>query len=287
MSDSDSNRIFIVEDDLQQADMLSAFFDTLGYEVFTSAWGEEAVEGIGEQLPDVVLLDINLPDIDGYEVCRRLRRTRRTKHLPVIFLTKRRALKDKLAGLELGAVDYIAKPFDVQELRLRVRNALHRSQLKALHNPITGLPEGPLVKERLEEMLQEEEWGLVFTTVQGLDKFRDRYGFVAADDVTRALGLMIANAVQENSVSDTFIGHTNPEEFVIVTDSVQCEELARRCRLRLEPSLPYFYPASDRPGLDRLPEAERLSVRVACLRSRDGEYQQIGDLGAALSGLFQ
>ncbi len=102
--------------------------------------------------PDLTILDIRLPDIDGYEVARRLRSNRRTEDIPIIFLTEKRNRVDRLQGLEIGADDYITKPFDIQELRLRVRNALRRSSHGALNNPVTNLPEGGLVDERLREL---------------------------------------------------------------------------------------------------------------------------------------
>jgi len=144
--DKNSQKIFIVEDDNDLAEMLRAYFRVQGYSVSVASRGHDGVTGITEDVPDVVVLDIRLPDIDGYEVCRQLRRSRKTQHVPVIFLTEKREREDKLAGLELGAVDYITKPFDIQELRLRVRNALRRAQMSTLLNPVTGLPEGTLVR---------------------------------------------------------------------------------------------------------------------------------------------
>jgi DNA-binding response OmpR family regulator len=279
----EKKQIFIVEDDLDLADMLTTYFQAQEYEVRSAIRGEKAISQIKEELPDVIVLDIQLPGIDGYEVCRRLRRSRSTRHLPVIFLTERRKRDDKLAGLELGAVDYITKPFDIQELRLRIRNALRRAEFHNLHNPVTGLPEGPLVKERLEKLLQQPAWGIVLTTIRGLERFRDDYGFVAADDVTRAVSLMITNALQENDAIDDFIGHTGAVDFIIITDPGRCPKLAERCRLRLEPAVPYFYPVSDRERIDQLPESERLTIQVVCLSSRDGRYRSLDELGKALN----
>ncbi|MFW5940751.1 MAG: response regulator [bacterium] len=279
------HKIFIIEDDVEVADMLMAFFSSQGYETDTASWGEEALSQIREDLPDVVLLDIRLPDIDGYEVCRRLRQSRRTQHLPIIFLTERRERKDKLAGLELGAVDYITKPFDIQELRLRVRNALQRANLQGMHNPITGLPEGPLVEEQIEALLQRPGWGLVFASIRGLDRFRDQYGFVAADDVTRAVSLMLANALKENGEVDAFIGHTSAEEFVILTDAARSEKLAAASRARLESAVQYFYPAIERERVNDLPESERLDIRVASLSAEDGKFTKLSDVGEALHAL--
>jgi DNA-binding response OmpR family regulator len=117
--------ILIVEDQANTAEMLTTYLRGQGYEVTAVGWGRDALAFVEGTIPDLVLLDIRLPDIDGYEVCRRLRIRQRTKNIPVIFLTERREREDKLMGLATGAVDYITKPFDVQELRLRVQNVLH------------------------------------------------------------------------------------------------------------------------------------------------------------------
>ncbi len=134
-------KILIVEDDPDVAEMLNAYFRVQGYEVFTVNWGEDGVRAGQSVAPDLIILDIRLPDIDGFEVARRLRSDRRTNEIPIIFLTEKRDRGDRLQGLEVGADDYITKPFDVQELRLRVRNALKRVSQGSLTNPVSGLPE--------------------------------------------------------------------------------------------------------------------------------------------------
>ncbi len=271
-------KIFIVEDDLDLSEMLSAYFRVQGYDVSTASRGEDAVAAMSKDIPDVAVLDIRLPDIDGFEVCRRLRRARRTQNLPVIFLTEKRERDDKLSGLELGAVDYITKPFDIQELRLRVRNALRRARLSTLLNPVTGLPEGALVKERLEQMLKFPDWGVVLAGIHGLSKFRDRFGFVAADDVSRAVTLMIANAVQESGTGDDFVGHADSGDFIILTTAERSPKLAERCMVRLQPSIQYFYPALDRQRLHEMPEEERLGVYVAAVSSTDVSVSTLEEL---------
>ncbi len=152
--------ILIVEDDLDVADMLNAYFRVQGYEVLTVNWGEDGVRAAETSRPDLIILDIRLPDIDGYEVAKRVRAKRNTREIPIIFLTEKRSRQDRLMGLEIGGDDYITKPFDVQELRLRVRNALRRNNQGTLTNPVTSLPEGPLVDERLGELLQEKDWAI-------------------------------------------------------------------------------------------------------------------------------
>src|SRR4030095_4368978 len=146
--------------------MLNAYFRVQNYEVMTAAWGKDAVQISSENPIDLIVLDIRLPDIDGYEVCRQLRTQRRTQDTPIIFLTEKRDRVDKLQGLELGVVDYITKPFDIQELRLRVRNALSRVALQSTTNPVTDLPENELVEEKLNSLiLAENEWALVLMAI--------------------------------------------------------------------------------------------------------------------------
>lgn len=276
-------KILIVEDDVDLAEMLSAYFRVQGYSVTTAAWGEDAVRIVKQgHVPDIAVLDIGLPDIDGYEVCRRIRKVRRARSIPIIFFTERRERENVLSGLELGAVDYITKPFDIQELRLRIRNALRRSQMETLVNPVTGLPEGQLVQEQLEQMLADKDWGLVFAGIRGLDKFRDRYGFVAADDVARAVSLMIANAMQESGAEEDFVGHVDLVDFVIISSTDRYKSVADSCRVRLQPSIKYFYPAIDRQRIDDIPPGDRLSVQVLMVSSANGSFSTINDLWKVL-----
>jgi len=277
------SKIFVVEDDIDLSEMLTAYFKVQGYEVFHAGRGEDAVRMITDTSPDIAVLDIRLPDIDGYEVCRRLRQNRRTQDLPVIFLTEKRDREDKLTGLELGAVDYITKPFDIQELRLRVRNALRRFQRNAQVNPVTGLPEGNMMVERLEDALHRPDWGIVLAEVRGLNKFRDKYGFVAADDVSRAVTLMLTNAVQELGNSEDFVGHADTGDFLMMTSSANADKLARRCDMRLRASIPYFYPAMEQHRIKDLTDSERLNVHVVSLSSKEHQFTDLESLFAALA----
>lgn len=276
--------IFIVEDDVDLCEMLSAYFRVQGYDVQNANRGEDAVKAIQEQLPDLAVLDIRLPDIDGFEVCRKMREGRRTQSIPVIFLTEKREQTDIYGGLQLGAVDYITKPFDIQELRLRVRNALKRTQLTNQFNPVTSLPEGSIVGEQLDKLLAQPDWGVVYIQMGGLTAFRDKYGFVAADDVTRAVSVMIGNALKDAGSPDDFIGHTNSHDYVILTTAGRQKRLADRCRMRLQPSIQYFYPALDRNRVKLLPEAERLSIQVSSMSAVDNNPSEVRALIRTVPG---
>src|SRR5210317_1934855 len=136
----EKGRILVVEDDPDISNLLRIYFDSQGYKVSVAPKGKDALQICRRDLPNVIVLDSQLPDIDGYEVCRRLRGNLRTSHIPILFLTQRDERSDKIAGLELGADDYITKPFDIEELKLRVEGAIRRSTREALTHPVTNLP---------------------------------------------------------------------------------------------------------------------------------------------------
>ena len=270
------SKILIVEDDLDVAEMLNAYFRVQGYEVFTVNWGEDGIRAAQTVLPDLVILDIRLPDIDGYEVARRVRSDRRTHEIPIIFLTEKRERIDRLQGFEVGADDYITKPFDVQELRLRVRNALKRMSQGSLTNPVSGLPEGPLVEERLSEVIHKSGWALLHISINHLDSFREAYGFVASDDVLRAISLMIHNTMKETGSTDDFLGHLSPTDFAVVVSPSNLEPFQERIRSRLEQSLDYFYPIKDREQASK--RQDRLSIQISEVPSVYGRYTSVDQL---------
>jgi len=269
-------KILIVEDDLDVAEMLNAYFRVQGYEVFTVNWGEDGVRAGQTILPDLIIQDIRLPDIDGYEVARRLRSDRRTQEIPIIFLTEKRERIDRLQGFEVGADDYITKPFDVQELRLRVRNALRRVSQGSLTNPVSGLPEGPLVEERLSDVIHKSGWALLHISINHLEAFREAYGFVASDDVLRAISLMIHNTMKESGSPEDFLGHISPTDFVVVVAPENMPPFQDRIRSRLEQSLDYFYPIKDRELASKRPD--RLSIKVNEIPSVFGRFTSVDQL---------
>jgi len=280
---SEKPRILFVEDDLDLSEMLTTFFGGQGYEIQAAAWGEEALHLAHDFLPDLVVLDIRLPDIDGFEVCRRLRAQHRTQHVPVIFLTEKRDRVHKLSGLGLGVVDYITKPFDIQELRLRVRNVLQRTSKTAIINAVTRLPEGPLVDERLNAMLgSDEAWAVLLIRLMGLDSFRDWYGFVAADDVLRAASLLIRNAVRGAGTGADLVAHLSAHEFLVVTDEIHIGPIRERIEARLAQTMAYFYPLKDRDKVLQAQQDERLRLTLGQISHASRPFDSLDALKQTL-----
>lgn len=280
--DGNSRHILIVEDDTNTAEMLSAYFSSVGYQVSHAAWGRDALKIATETLPDLIVLDIHLPDIDGFEVCLTLRGQRRTEHTPIIFLTERRERMDRLTGLELGAVDYITKPFDVQELRFRVRNVLRRSNLDTLLHATTGLPTSVLVEEQIERAGENARLAVIGVALQEMQAFGDAYGFVTHDDVLRAVALILKNTATEILNADPFVGQLDTYQFVLLAPSGQEGYVAlERLEQRLSEAISFFYPYRDWEGGARSDGAPlpRINFDIKFLSSdqipREGGLRQL------------
>lgn len=239
-------RILIVEDDFDISNMLRIYFESQGYEPTVATRGEEALEICRRSLPNLVILDIMLPDINGYEVCRRLRANLRTSHIPIIFLTQRDERSDQIAGLELGADDYVTKPFDLQLLLLRVQGALRRANWLNLTSPVTGLPSSKLVEEQLRQIMRRKDWSVLYIGISHIGDFNDVYGFVAGDDVLRFTAMLLAETVDELGSGSDFIGHIGGDDFLIISTPETSPEIKERLMQRFNEEVVTFYNFKDR-----------------------------------------
>jgi len=239
-------RILVVEDDFDISNMLRIYFTSQGYEVVVAGRGGEALDRTRQQLPHVIVLDIMLPDIDGYGVCQQLRTNLRTSHIPIIFLTQKDERSDRIAGLELGADDYITKPFDIEELRLRVQNAMRRAERESLTNPTTGLPSGRLNEEQLRLLMRKPDWGLLYIGIDGLDDFNNAYGFLAGDDVLRFVALLLSETVDAMGTPDDYIGHVGGDKFMIITKADRGKPLADALKTKFANGILSHYSFIDR-----------------------------------------
>jgi DNA-binding response OmpR family regulator len=250
-------RLLVVEDDADIANMLKIYFGGMDFEVDIAPRGGLALEKTRTVLPHLIVLDIMLPDIDGYEVCRTLRTNTRTSHIPVIFLTQKDERSDKLQGLELGADDYITKPFDIEELKLRVQGAIRRSERESLTDPRSGLPAGRLIEEQLRRIIRLEDWALLDLRVNNFEPFRDVYGFVAGDDVLRFTAMLLSEVVDELGTSSDFIGHAGGDNFIIITKYESVEAIRARVKTRFAGEVQTHYNFMDRQqGFIQVPKPE-------------------------------
>jgi PleD family two-component response regulator len=256
-------RLLVVEDDIDIGNMLKIYFSGMDFDVDVAVRGKDALDKTKQVLPHLIVLDIMLPDIDGYEVCRNLRTNMRTSHIPVIFLTQKDERSDKLQGLELGADDYITKPFDIEELKLRVQGAIRRSERESLTDPRSGLPAGRLIEDQLRRIIRERGWALLDARVNSFETFKDVYGFVAGDDVLRFTSMLIGEVVDELGTTSDFIGHAGGDNFIIITKEEKAEAMKARLKERFDTEVQTHYNFMDRQqGFVQAPATDGTTVKV-------------------------
>jgi PleD family two-component response regulator len=257
-------RLLVVEDDIDIGNMLKIYFSGMDFDVDVAVRGSDALEKTKQVLPHLIVLDIMLPDIDGYEVCRNLRTSMRTSHIPVIFLTQKDERSDKLQGLELGADDYITKPFDIEELKLRVQGAIRRSERESLTDPRSGLPAGRLIEDQLRRIIRERGWALLDARVNNFEPFKDVYGFVAGDDVLRFTAMLIGEVVDELGTTSDFIGHAGGDNFIVITKEAKADAIKARLKERFDNEVQTHYNFMDRQqGFVNAPSSDGTTVKVS------------------------
>lgn len=239
-------RLLIVEDDNDIATMLRLYFASQGYEVDIAGRGSEALEKTRQSMPHLIILDIMLPDFDGFEVCRTLRTHTRTSHVPIIFLTQKDERSDKLQGLELGADDYITKPFDIEELKLRVQRAISRAEQQSLTDPRSGLPSGRLIEEQLRRIFQSDGWAFMDVRINAFSAFTEVYGFVAGDDVLRFTAMLLNEVVNQLGTPEDFIGHVGGSNFILITAQERAEAIRKTLKERFAQEVLAHYNFLDR-----------------------------------------
>lgn len=256
-------RLLVVEDDIDIGNMLKIYFSGMDFDVDVAMRGADALEKTKQVLPHLIVLDIMLPDIDGYEVCRTLRTNMRTSHIPVIFLTQKDERSDKLQGLELGADDYITKPFDIEELKLRVQGAIRRSERESLTDPRSGRPAGRLIEDQLRRIIREKGWALLDAGINHFDPFKNVYGFVAGDDLIRFTSKLIEEVVDELGTTSDFIGHPGGDNFIVITTEQKAEAIKSRLKERFNQEVQTHYNFMDRQqGFVQSPASNGTMVKV-------------------------
>jgi diguanylate cyclase (GGDEF)-like protein len=243
-----------------------------GYEVYTAADGEEALEVAKERSPELVILDVMMPRMDGYEVCQRLRQDSRTSHMCIIMLTAKSMSADKVLGLTSGADDYISKPFDPMELVARVKTTLRRTREMTAMSPLTGLPGNIQIEAEMKRRVAAgEPCAVLWLDLDNFKAFNDRYGWVRGDTAITYL----ADVLREVSATreETWTGHIGGDDFVMVTAATAAEDLCEAIVKRFDRDVRDLYDPAD---------AERGTVRITDRLGRELEYPLLSvSIGAA------
>lgn len=219
--------VLVVDDDFDIARYVELNLSLEGFAVHVAHDGQEAMAKAQTLRPDAVLLDVMMPGLDGYEVCRRLRSNARTSHCAIIMLTAKSLSADTVLGLTAGADDYISKPFDPPELVARVRAALRRARQLRDVSPLTGLPGNSEITRQVERLVAEgEPFALIHADLDHFKAFNDRYGFLRGDEAIKATADVLQAVMTAYEDGVCFLGHVGGDDFVILTTPDAVEEVS-------------------------------------------------------------
>jgi DNA-binding response OmpR family regulator len=239
--------IVIVEDESDIAKLIATRLSADGFRCVEVNRGDEAFDVAVTERPDLVLLDVMLPGIDGIEVCRQLRTDPRTASVGIIMLTALSLARDRIAGLEAGADDYVDKPFNMDELVARVHTSLRRGRQLRASSPLTGLPGNFEIKARLDAKISDgEPFALLHIDIDGFKAYNDHYGFLRGDRAIVLTAGIIQSAVAEAARSVCFVGHIGGDDFVAVCAPEDAERLAAQIIEGFDRAAPTLYDVEDR-----------------------------------------
>jgi diguanylate cyclase (GGDEF)-like protein len=263
--------VLVVDDDPFIARLLEIELNASGYDVRVASDGLRALEMARESCPDLVLADVMMPNMDGFELTRRLRRDSRTASVSVIMLTTRGLSADKLEGFSAGADDYIVKPFDTPELLARIRGVLRRAKEMRQQSPLTGLPGNVRIEEEIEQRVQKgAQFAILYADLDHFKAFNDHYGFLRGDQAIQFTARVIQDTSSEITGPDGFVGHIGGDDFVVVCEADEAEEVAELLVQRFDAAVPDLYDEVDR---------ERGCIAVT---NRRGEVQQFPFLSISI-----
>jgi PleD family two-component response regulator len=244
-----SQRILIVDDEEHIRKIVKFQLEKAGYVVDTAEDGLKALAAVEAVAPDLVLLDLMMPNMDGYEVCRRLKSSYQTNHIPIIMVTAKADLENKLQGFEDGANDYIAKPFAVTELLLRVRNVLQWSQLQRQANPLTGLPGNVAIEKELERRLSSgARFVFMYADIDNFKAFNDHYGYRRGDEAIKLTARIVVDAVKNDGNTEDFVGHVGGDDFIVISTPERFESVANHITRKFDENIVRLF---DKGDIDR------------------------------------
>ncbi|XXF80759.1 response regulator [Myxococcaceae bacterium GXIMD 01537] len=259
-------RVLVVDDDAKIASICREVLESLGFEVLVAGSLEEARAALRERRPDVMLLDVTLPDGDGFGFIEEIKAERASGHISVIFVSARTETSTKVRALKLGGDDYLTKPFDALELGARVESVLRRKEQELSSSPTTQLPgSGAIEREVQRRLLARRPFAFCYLDLDNLKAYNDYYGFAKADGVVRQTGDLLREIFTQEGVAGDFLGHVAGDDFVFVTSPESVDRLCSRVIESFDRIIPLYYDRQDRErghieAEDRFGEKRRFPI---------------------------
>lgn len=218
-------KIVIAEDDDAIAHMVNMSLGDAGFLCLRARDGEEALRLVKAHDPDLLVLDVMMPRVDGLEVARRLKADVMWSRTPILMLTALATTDDQVAGLEAGADSYMAKPFDLREMSARVKALIRAARRERDRNPTTNLPGSRAIDEEIEGALKSgKPTAVVHIDILNFDAYADSIGIARSEDTVRNVGQWLLESARNASGGGAFVGHVGGSDFLAVISPEHVEK---------------------------------------------------------------
>jgi len=287
-------KILIVDDDPDILDVLKITLEAEGYEVIEAHDGKEALDIIKRTNPDLLITDFKMPKMCGDELCSNLKDDILVQHMPIIMLTGKGEVTDKVHGINAGADDYMVKPFEPQELVARVKMVLRRTVRDLDANPLTRLPGNVSILNEIQGRIDKNElFSVCYADLDKFKAFNDKYGFKKGDEVIKNTARILIESVQEKGTPEDFIGHIGGDDFVVITTPEKTKGLCKNIIAKFDLMVPELYTEEDRKkgyimARDRQKRKRKIafiSISIAVVSNEKKKIKhvaEVGELGAEL-----
>jgi diguanylate cyclase (GGDEF)-like protein len=284
--------ILIVDDEPDIVTTWAMRLERQGYHVQTARNGQEGLARMIDRLPDLVLLDIVMPKINGLDLCRRLKQHHITSRIPIIMLTAKGTLQDKILGIETGADDYITKDTEPTEVEARIRMVLRRYKENIEANPLTQLPGNNAIETRLKGLLATgQEFAVGYADLDNFKAYNDKYGFHQGDEVIRYTGQVVVQAVKREGTDTDFVGHIGGDDFVFISNPAVIDQVSRAIIQAVQTDIPRFYNGDDqergyivtqnRQGRNQ--QFPLMTISIAIVSNQQRRITSIGEIAQTAS----
>lgn len=283
------DKIMVVDDDRDIAKFIEVTLVNAGFDVVVAHDGREALEKVSERRPDLVLLDIMLPTLDGFEVAHELRRHAHLTGMGIIIVTARGLPEDRLRGLSIGVDDYIVKPFEPDILLARVRAALRRIQQMRSLSPLTGLPGTVVIEQEIRRRLDRGDgFALLYADLDSFKALNDTQGWDVGNRVILAAARVLDAVLTRFAGADGFVGHIGGDDFAALVPADIAEEAAAWICERFDEEVQAFYGPEELErgfveAVDRRGEQVRyplVSISVGIATTRVRAFGHFGEVVA-------
>jgi DNA-binding response OmpR family regulator len=210
-------KIVIAEDDDAIAHMVNMALGDAGFLCLRARDGDEALRLVKQHDPDLLVLDVMMPRVDGLEVARRLKADVMWSRTPILMLTALASVDNQVQGLEAGADAYMSKPFDLRELGARVKALIRAARRERDRSPTTNLPGSRAIDEEIESALKTgKQTTVIHIDILNFDSYADAIGIARSEDMVKSLGQWLLDAARGSSGGGAFVGHIGGSDFIAV-----------------------------------------------------------------------